>query len=161
MLLRSDALPDCCIALLPVDGFDDVSKLSSLVSRCLPASDDFVLSLRSLVGCFPAGLETLDEWIGRREAGITSLTLNACLLLDSGGPESVVVLSASCDAPHGKLIFWRGLRLLLGALETFAGSTGPRIDLAVDCFRLRPFAFGVLFALLLTRSQPRPAQLSR
>lgn len=102
MLLRSDALPDCCIALLLVDGFDDVRKLSSLVSRCLPVGDDFVPSLCSLTGCFPAGLETLAEWIGRREAGIGSLTLNACLLLDSGVLEFGVVFSASSDVSHGR-----------------------------------------------------------
>ena len=148
MLLRSDALADCCIAFLPVDGVDDRPKLYSLFSRCVPVvNGSFVPSLRSLVGRFPPSLETLDEWIGRREAGIASLTLNTCLLLDSGVMESVIVFSTACDASHGTLIFWRGLRLLLGALETFAGFIGLRIDLVVNCFRLRPFAFGDLLSL--------------
>lgn len=148
MLLRSDALAGCCIAFLPVDGVDDVPKLYSLFSRCVPVVNiSFMPSLRRPVGRFLPGLETLDKWIGRREAGIVSLTLNACLLLDSGVLESVVVFSAAFDVPYGTLIFWRGLSLLLGALEIFAGSTGLRIDLVVDCFRLRAFAFGVLLSL--------------
>ena len=107
MLLRSDALADCCIAFLPVDGVDDVPKLSRLVSWCVPVvGDSFVPSLRSLVGRFLPGLEILDEWIWWREAGIESLTLNACLLLDSGVLEFGVVFSASCDVSHGTLIFW-------------------------------------------------------
>ena len=100
-------LADCCIAFLPVDGADNVPKLSSLVSRCLPVvGGSFVPSLRSLVGRFPPALETLDEWIGGREAGIRFLTLSACLLLKSGLLESVAVFSTSCDALHGTLIFW-------------------------------------------------------
>ena len=98
-------------------------------------------SLRSFVGPFPPGLETLDEWIGRREADIVSLTLNAWLLLDSVVPESVVVFPAIRDASHETLVVWRGLRFLLGALETFASLNGLRIDFTVDCFRLRLFAF--------------------
>ena len=105
MLLRSDMLRDCGIAFLPVDGFDDMPKLSSLVSWCLSVIDDsFVPSLLSLVDRFPPGLKTLDEWIGRREAGIGSLTLNAYLLLGSGVLEFGVVFSASCDVWHETLI---------------------------------------------------------
>jgi hypothetical protein len=107
VLLRSDALADCCIAFLHADGFGDGRKLSSLVSRCVPIiNSSFLSALRSPVGRFLPGLEILDEWIGRREAGIVSLTLNACLLLDTGVLESVVIFSAACDASHGTLIFW-------------------------------------------------------
>lgn len=49
MLLHNDALSDCYIAFLPVDGFDDVPKVSFLVSRCLSVVDNFVPFLRSLV----------------------------------------------------------------------------------------------------------------
>ena len=143
MLLRKDALADCCIAFLPVGWDDNLPKLFSPFSR---VGGSFVLSLRSPVGRFPPGLPTLDGWIGRREAGIASLILNAGLLLDLGVVESVVIFSAACDVSHKTLIFWRGLRLLLDALETFAGSAGLRTD-PTDCFRLRPFAFRGLLSL--------------
>lgn len=62
MLLRSDALADCCIAFLSVDEIDDVLKLSFLVSRCVSVVDvNFVPSLRSLVARFAPGLKTFDE----------------------------------------------------------------------------------------------------
>ena len=106
VLLRSDALADCCIAFLPIDGVDDLPKFSSLISRYVPLiGRSFLMSPRSPVGRFPPGFETLDEWIGRREAGIESLTLSACLLPDSGVLESVVVFFAVCDISHGMLIF--------------------------------------------------------
>ena len=106
MLLRSDALADCCIAFLSVDEIDYVPKLSFLVSRCVSVVDvSFVPSLRSLVGRFAPGLETFDEWIGRREAGVAFLTLNTCLLLDCGVLKSTVVFFTGCDASHETLIF--------------------------------------------------------
>ncbi len=135
MLLRSDTLAGCCIAFLPVDGVDDRPKLCSLFGQCVPfVNGSFVPSLDSPLGRFLPGLETLDEWTGRREAGIVSLTLNACLLLDSGVLGSVFVFPVDCNASHGTLIFRRGLRLLPCLLDTFAGSTGLRIDLIVDYF---------------------------
>ena len=44
----------------------------------------------------------------------------------------------------GRSSFGEGPVSCWGALETFAGLTGLRINLAVDCFRLRPLAFGGL-----------------
>lgn len=89
------------MAFLPVDGDDNLPKLFSPFSR---VGGSFVLSLRSPVGRFPPGLQTLDEWIGRREAGIASLTLDAYLLLDLGTVESVVLLSATCNVSYKTFI---------------------------------------------------------
>ena len=106
MLLRSNALADCCIAFLSVDEVDEVPKLSFLVSRCVSVVDvSFILSLHSLAGHFAPGLETFDEWIARREAGVAFLTLNTCLLLDYGVLESTVVFSTVCNGSHETLIF--------------------------------------------------------
>ena len=99
MLLRSDALAGCCIAFLAVDGVDDRPKLCSLFGQYVPvANGSFVPSLDSPLGRFLPGLETLNKWTGRREAGIVSLTLNACLLLDSGVLGSVFVFPVDCNA---------------------------------------------------------------
>ncbi len=62
MLLRSDALADCCIVFLFVDEIDDVLKLSFLVSRCVLVIDvSFVSSLHSLIDRFASSLKTFDE----------------------------------------------------------------------------------------------------
>ncbi len=136
MLLRKDVLADCCINSLPIDGVDNLPSLFSLFCQGVQAvGENFVLSSRSPVSRFPPGLQTPAEWVGQREAGIASLTMNACLLLDLGALESIVIFSAVCGGSHKTLNFWRELRLLLDALEAFAGSTGLRIDLAIDCFR--------------------------
>jgi len=62
---------------VPVVGVSIVPTLSSQVSRLAP------------------DLETLDDWIGRREVTIVSLILNTSLLLDSGVLELAVVFSAA------------------------------------------------------------------
>ena len=111
MVLRSDALAGYCIVFLPVDGVDDVANPFSFFSSCEPFPCCPVD--RSLMG-----LEIFEERTERREAGILSLALDALLSPDPGVPRSVVALSAGCDALHGTFIFWRGLRLLLGALVT-------------------------------------------
>lgn len=136
VLLRKDALLDCCIAFLPVDGVNNLPDLFSLLRWDMPAvGENLVLPLCGPVSRFLLGLQIPDEWIGRREAGIASLTLNARLLLGLGAVESIVISAAACGGSHETLNCRRELRFLLYTLETFAGSTGLRIDLAVDCFR--------------------------
>ena len=106
MLLRNDALADCCTAFLLVDEIDGVPKLSFLVSRRMSVVDvNPAPSLRGLVGRFVPGLETFDEWIAQREAGAAFLTLNTCLLLDCGVLESTAVFFTVCNASHEKLAF--------------------------------------------------------
>ncbi len=99
-------------------------------------NSSFILSLDSLLSRFLPGLETLNKWIERREADIISLTLKAYLLLNSGVLGLVFVFPVDCNASHGALIFQRGLRLLPCLLDTFTRSTGLRIDLVVDYFRI-------------------------
>lgn len=129
VILRSDALADCCIFFLPVDGVDDVVNPFSFFSSCEPFP-------RCPVDRSLLGLEILEERTERTEAGILSLAIDALLSPDPGVPRSVVALSAGREALHGTFIFWRGLRLLLGALVTFDALIGLRIDLSVDRFRL-------------------------
>ena len=107
MLLRGEDLAGGSDAFSSVDAANDMPKLSSRFSRCGRIADNnFVSSIRSLAGSFLSGLETLDEWIGRRERGTVSLTLEACFLLCLGMLELVVVFSAACEISHGMLIFW-------------------------------------------------------
>ena len=108
MLLRSEDLGDGFDAFLSIDAANDMPNLSSPFNRCGPiVDDDFVSSTRSPAGWVLPGLETLDEWIGRREEGTESLTLEACFLLFLGMLEWVVVFSTTCEVSRGMLIFCR------------------------------------------------------
>lgn len=87
VILRSDALADCCIVFLPVDGVDEVVKPFSFFSSCEPFP-------RCPVDRSLLGLEIIEERTERREAGILSLAIDALLSPDPGVPRSVVALSA-------------------------------------------------------------------
>ncbi len=55
----------------------------------------YVPTLSSQISRLAPDLETLDDWIGRREVTVVSLILNTSLLLDSGVLELAVVFSAA------------------------------------------------------------------
>lgn len=104
---------DCCTGVGPADGADDVPSPLSILFRRLSVLDGIFVSFtcRS-VDCAPPdalllGLETLDEWMGRRSvlfrprAGLFSLGLDIRLLLRGRMVGSMVSFSAACDASIG------------------------------------------------------------
>lgn len=103
MLLRNGVSFDGRITfLLRVRGVDDALRVIPVL---LVLGGTEVLLLR-LVDHFPMGLEILDKWMGRREAGSLSFVWDVGLAVGLGVLRRVSAIpSVDCDVSRGRLIY--------------------------------------------------------
>lgn len=107
MLLRRWVLAgvSSSVDLGPADGADDVRGLISRLLRRRSGVGSFSPFTYSPVDRLPPDLETLNRWIGRKDVGMTSLTLDSRLLLGRGTLGSIAAFSADTGASYEMLIF--------------------------------------------------------
>ena len=126
---------DGSIGFRPVGGADNVANHFPLFRRRSAA--EFVTLTCGSIDCMPPdsllGLDTLDRWVGRRDIGMFSLSLDICLLQRWG---LMVVLSVDCDISRAMLFFRRGFNFFQAAFETVDESTGLRIERTLGRFPL-------------------------
>ena len=118
--------------------------LSRLFRHRSVVGDSFVPFICSSDRLAP-GLETLDEWIGLRDVGTSSLNIRWFLRWGMLG--SMVAFSGGCDTSCMKPTFRRGVGFFADALETLDGSVGPRTERVVCCFLPGPTPFEDLLGL--------------